>query len=171
MSNWSVQEFLQKAQTLCHAYLMLPWMIGDLCNEFADVRGEEAWQYIDDISGHMGISRDVLRDWMRVADVFEGSDRLGYAKSFWYFREVTSLGAPEGVKWVKRSIKEKWSYLELRKQVQAHKHNLTSSGGAITSSGLLRGTKTASQSRNPGKEVASEKALPGSDVKEMPWNS
>ncbi len=118
MANWTIPEFRTKCAQYARAYFMIPWMIGDMCNQLEDVRGEEAWQYIDEIVEHMGISVSVLKDWMYVCDIFENEDRLKYRKSIWYFKEAASLGSKEGSKWVRSAIKNGWSYKELREKLR-----------------------------------------------------
>jgi len=114
MANHTVAEFKEKQRMYARAQLMLPWLIGDLCNEFLDIRGDEAWQYISDFES-MGIGKDVLMDWISVSDRFEHENRLDGRKSIWYFREVYSLGAEDGVKWVQKAIDSRWTLQDLRK--------------------------------------------------------
>jgi hypothetical protein len=150
MASWTVKEFLGKGASLVKAHRMIPWMIGDLCNEFADERGEEAWQYLEEL----GISHDVLKDYMYVCDVFWNKEfRFDYRYSIWFFREVSSFGQEEGAEWVKKAKDNGWSLQQLRLEVRKEKARRSMSGSSVedseTSSGPSSLPKKGNQSRSP----------------------
>lgn len=116
----NLTEFREKAINYGRAHRMLPWMIGDLLNEFVEARGEEAFQYVD----AFGLSDDVLRDYMRVAEVFDGNSRYDYKLSIWYFREVASLPGVYAHVLLREAIKHGWTSKELRAEARKQRAKL-----------------------------------------------
>jgi hypothetical protein len=124
----TVPEFLEKVLPWMRAYRMLPWMIGDVCLEFEESRGEEAWQYIDEVVDAGEISRDILKDYMRIAETFWDVDdkkrtklRLGYELSIWKFKEVCNLPLTEALMMLRRARDHGWSTKQLRAEVKARR--------------------------------------------------
>jgi len=110
----NVPDFLDKSATLMRAYRMLPWLIGDHCNIFVESRGEESWQYIDEVVEDGRISESVLRDYMFLADKFGIKERLNYEMSIWSFKEVAGFANEDALKLLRRARKNHWSTKDLR---------------------------------------------------------
>ena len=102
----NVIEFREKAINYGRAHRMLPWMIGDLLNEFVATKDE------------VGISLDVLRDYMRMAEIFDDDSRYDYKLSIWYFREVASLPGKIAHELLQEAIEHGWTSKELREEAR-----------------------------------------------------
>src|SRR3990167_8436643 len=125
MSNPSAPEFQKRLKELIRGYMLIPWFVGDLINQFLDVRGDEGYQYVD--ARKLGVSEEVLLDWIRTADRFEDpDDRLEEKLSIWYYKEVRNLPHAEAIEWIKKTIKNKWTLQELRLEVRRSRQSTTS---------------------------------------------
>ena len=113
----NVSEYREKAIAYGRAHRMLPWMIGDLLNQFSDDRGDEFWQYAEDV----GLSRDVLRDYMFVAEIFDEQNRYDYRLSIYYFREVATLPGAVAHGLLLEAIEHGWSSKDLRAHARLYR--------------------------------------------------
>ena len=118
-----VSEFYEKVLPYMRAYRMLPWMIGDGVLQFVESKGEPAWQYIDEVIDAGEISREVLKDYVYLAEKFPPDDagkkfRLSYEISIWKFRDVAALGIEEALKMLRKARQFGWDTKTVRAKVK-----------------------------------------------------
>ena len=163
MSNPSAPEFQKRLKELIRGYMLIPWFVGDLINQFLDVRGDEGYQYVD--ARKLGVSEEVLLDWIRTADKFDNpEDRLEEKLSIWYYKEVRNLPHAEAIEWIKKTIKNKWTLQELRRAVRESRQSTTSSREQNTFSSQSDSPPKGSECHNQNQEPqASDRQSADSD--------
>lgn len=118
-----VTEFYEKVLPYMRAYRMLPWMIGDGVLQFVESKGEEAWQYIDEAIDAGEISREVLKDYVYLAERYPPDEagkkyRLSYEISIWKFRDVAGLPVDQALALLRKARKLGWDTRTLRAKVK-----------------------------------------------------
>lgn len=107
-------EYVRLCVLLGRAHAALRWAIGDAIRYGEALYGEEAYQAI----AEMGLSEEVLREYVRVAERVPPSRRR--AELSWsHHRAVAALPPAEQTAWLERAISEGLSHHELRHALRA----------------------------------------------------